>query len=91
MRFAPRRATGSIHSLQSPSHFLAGAASLLERRLLGKVNELMVSSDFDSLPQSKSCMDTFLTPPFSLNLMLKTQDGIQLETVRIVSRECEGT
>ena len=44
----------------------------------GKVNELLLFSDGVSLPQSKSCMDTFLTPPFSLNLMLKTQDGIQV-------------
>ena len=28
-----------------------------------------------------SCMDTFLTPPFSLNLMLKTQDGITVGNV----------
>ena len=44
----------------------------------GKLKELLLSADDVSLPQSKSCMDTFLTPPFSLNLMLKTQDGIQV-------------
>ena len=47
----------------------------------GKVNELLLSADDVSLPQSKSCMDTFLTPPFSLNLMLKTQDGITVGNV----------
>ena len=47
----------------------------------GKANEFMVSLDVDSLPQSKGRMDTFLTPPFSLNLMLKTQDGITVGVV----------
>ena len=47
----------------------------------GKVNELLLSADDVSLPQSKSCMDMFLTPPFSLNLMLKTQDGITVGNV----------
>ena len=43
----------------------------------GKVNEFMESLDIDSLPQSKSCMDTFLTPPFSLNTLCWRQASCQ--------------
>ena len=38
----------------------------------GKVNEFLLSSDNISLPQSKSWMDTFLTPPLSLSTLCRS-------------------
>ena len=52
-----------------------------KREDCGKAKEFLLSADDVSLPQSKCCMDTFLTPPFSLNLMLKTQDGMKVGVV----------
>ena len=51
----------------------------------GKVNELLLSSDNVSLPQSKSCMDTFLTPPLSLSTLCRSLKTAEKDLVSVVT------
>ena len=60
-----------ICSLLLINYYFSGAAGLLERKDCGKANEFMGSLELDSLPQLKSCIDTFLAPPLSLNTLFQ--------------------
>jgi hypothetical protein len=51
----------------------------------GKVNEFLLSSDDVSLPQSKSCMDTFLTPPLSLSTLCRSLKTAEKDLALVIS------
>ena len=66
---------------------LAGEAACrsLGKEKIGNINELLLSSDNVSLPQSKSCMDTFLTPPLSLSTLCRSLKTAEKDLVSVVT------